>query len=143
MRKQEILLIQSSWQTIQPLAEQGGELFYKKLFASEPLVRHLFKSDLKEQAAKFTAMLNYIINNLDREEMIARDIHKLGSRHNGYGAQPEHYTVVGECLLLTIAEGSGNAWTNELRNAWQEMLNWIFEEMIRGQGNYSLRGKNA
>jgi hemoglobin-like flavoprotein len=143
MRKHEIQLIQTSWQTVQPLAEQAGELFYKKLFASEPLVRHLFKSDLREQACKFTAMLNYIIVNLERQEQIASDIHKLGSRHNGYGAQPEHYTVVGECLLVTIAEGLGNAWTDELRNAWQEMLNWLFEEMIRGQENYSLRGKNA
>jgi nitric oxide dioxygenase len=143
MRKHEIQLIQSSWQTVHPLAQQAGELFYKKLFASEPLVRHLFKTDLTEQACKFTAMLHYIINNLEREELIIRDIYKLGSRHNGYGAQPEHYIVVGECLLVTIAEGLGNAWTDELRNAWQEMLNWLFEEMIRGQGNYSLRGKNV
>jgi hemoglobin-like flavoprotein len=139
MRKQQIFLIQSSWQTVLPLAQQAGELFYKKLFASEPLVRHLFKSDLKEQAARFTAMLNYIVSNLEREEMITRDIYKLGQRHNGYGAQPEHYAVVGESLLVTIAEGMGSAWTKELQEAWQEMLNWLFEEMIRGQGNYSLR----
>jgi len=138
MRKHQIELIQSSWQTIQPMAQQAGENFYKKLFASEPLVRHLFKNDLKEQACKMTAMLGYIINNLEREELITREIHKLGSRHNGYGAQPEHYAVVGECLLAAMAEGLGNAWTTELKEAWQAMLNWLFEEMIRGQGNYSL-----
>jgi hemoglobin-like flavoprotein len=143
MRMQHILLVQSSWQIIQPLAQQAGELFYKKLFASEPLVRHLFKSDLREQACKFTAMLNYIVSNLERQEMISRELQKLGQRHNGYGAQPEHYEVVGECLLITIAEGMGGAWTKELQEAWQEMLNWLFEEMIRGQENYSLRGKNA
>jgi hemoglobin-like flavoprotein len=141
MRKQHIFLIQSSWQTVLPLAQQAGELFYKKLFASEPLVRHLFKSDLKEQAGKFTAMLSYIIDNLEREEMITRDIYKLGQRHSGYGAQPEHYEVVGESLLTTMAEGMGSAWTKELQEAWQEMLNWLFEEMIRGQGNYFLRSK--
>ena len=85
-------------------------------------------------------MLNYIVTNLNRRELIVREIHKLGQRHNGYGAQPEHYIVVGECLLLSISDGLGEAWTPELKEAWQEMLNWLFEEMIRGQGNYSLKG---
>jgi hemoglobin-like flavoprotein len=138
MTAQHIVLIQSSWQTIQPLAQQAGELFYRKLFASEPLLKHLFKSDLKEQACKFTLMLNHIVANLERPEAMAKDIHKLGQRHNTYGAQPEHYAVVGECLLITIADGLGDAWTPELKEAWQHMLNWLFEEMIRGQGNYSL-----
>lgn len=79
-------------------------------------------------------MLHHIISNLGRREMIARDIQKLGQRHNGYGAQPEHYAVVGECLLLTMAEGMGEDWTPDLRTAWQEMLNWLFREMMEGQG---------
>ncbi len=79
-------------------------------------------------------MLHHIISNLERHEMIARDIQKLGQRHNGYGAQPEHYAVVGECLLLTMAEGMGNGWTPALSEAWQEMLNWLFREMMQGQG---------
>jgi len=134
MTAQQILLIQTSWGKIQPLAQQAGELFYKKLFASEPLIRHLFKSDLREQACKLTAMLNHIVNNLQRHDDIAKDIYKLGQRHTGYGAQPEHYAVVGECLLVTIADGMGNEWTPALREAWQEMLNWLFKEMLRGQG---------
>lgn len=79
-------------------------------------------------------MLQHIINNLERQEMIVREIQKLGLRHNAYGAQPEHYAVVGECLLLTMAEGLGDGWTTALRDAWQEMLNWLFREMMRGQG---------
>jgi hemoglobin-like flavoprotein len=135
MTPQHILLLQSSWKNIQPLAQEAGELFYRKLFASEPLIRHLFKSNLKEQATRLTAMLNYIISNLHRREVMARDINKLGQRHNAYGAQPEHYAVVNECLLVTMADGLGTAWTIELREAWQQLLTWLMEEMIRGQGN--------
>lgn len=135
MTAQQILLIQSSWKNIQPLAQQAGELFYKKLFASEPLLRHLFKADLREQAVRLTAMLSHVISNLHRWELVSRDIYKLGQRHNGYGAQPEHYAVVGECLLVTMADGLGKAWTPELRDAWQGMLSRVFDEMMRGQGN--------
>lgn len=134
MTVQHKRLLQTSWTTIQPLAQEAGELFYKRLFASEPLIRHLFKSDLKEQARRLTGMLQHIIGNLDRQELIAADIRKLGQRHNGYGAQPEHYAVVGECLLLTMADGMREDWTPALREAWQEMLNWLFLEMMRGQG---------
>jgi nitric oxide dioxygenase len=129
MTKQQITLVQHSWCKIESLAQQAGEKFYVKLFNSEPLLRHLFKTDLRQQACKLTAMLNYLIKNLDNKNTLQPELEKLGRRHNGYGAQPEHYYIVAECLLTTISDGMKNEWTPELKDAWVALLQWLTDTM--------------
>jgi nitric oxide dioxygenase len=129
MTKQQITLVQHSWSKIEPLAQQAGEKFYVKLFNSEPLLRHLFKTDLRQQACKLTAMLNHLIKNLNNKNMLQPELERLGKRHNSYGAQPEHYYIVAECLLTTISDGMKNEWTPELRDAWVALLQWLTDTM--------------
>jgi hemoglobin-like flavoprotein len=42
----------------------------------------------------------------------------LAKRHVAYGARPEHYPVVGDALLWTLARGLGPQWTPEVAAAW-------------------------
>src|SRR4051794_26326635 len=42
----------------------------------------------------------------------------LGARHVAYGARPEHYPVVGEVLIASMAEVAGAAWQPEHERAW-------------------------
>lgn len=129
MTSQQINLIQYSWNKIEPLAQEAGEKFYTRLFNSEPLLRHMFKTDLKQQACKLTAMLNYLIKNLNSKNTLQPEIEKLGKRHNSYGAQPEHYYIVAECLLTTITDGMKDEWTPELKEAWMSLLHWLTDTM--------------
>ena len=34
----------------------------------------------------------------------------------------EHYDAVGECLLWTLEAGLGDAWTDEVKDAWT----WVY-----------------
>ena len=38
----------------------------------------------------------------------------------GYGVRDEHYAIVGQALLDTLAIGLGSAFTAEVRAAWTE-----------------------
>jgi hemoglobin-like flavoprotein len=49
--------------------------------------------------------------------MVSRE---LGARHVAYGAETEHYPVVGEVLLASMAEIASPAWTQEYERAWAE-----------------------
>jgi hypothetical protein len=65
-------------------------------------------------------------------DAIAPKLRQLGARHVGYGARPEHYPVVAEVLLASMAEIAGNAWTTELTAAWAGALGVVAAAMLEG-----------
>ena len=42
----------------------------------------------------------------------------LGERHVAYGVEEHHYETVGEALLWTLERGLGDAFTDDVRDAW-------------------------
>jgi hemoglobin-like flavoprotein len=50
----------------------------------------------------------------------------------GYGAQPEHYPVVGEVLLAAMAEVAGPDWRPEHERAWGKALGIVAGAMLEG-----------
>lgn len=133
MTEKQIQLVQQSWELVKPMARQAGLNFYENLFEAAPGIRHLFKADITEQAGKLVAMLGYVVAKLDRLDMILADVEKLGERHNSYGARPEHYDVVGNCLIQTLSEGLGDKWTNEIEEAWLLAFSAVKNAMITAQ----------
>jgi len=111
MTKEQIRLVQQSWATVVPVAREAGLIFYEKLFEAAPGVRHLFKPDISEQANKLVTILGYVVTKLNKMEELLPEVQKLGARHNNYGTEPMHYEVVGQCLIATLKQGLGTAWT--------------------------------
>jgi hemoglobin-like flavoprotein len=133
MRTDQISLVQQSWQLVKPVAKQAGLNFYEKLFEAAPGVRHLFKENYEEQADKLMVMLGYVVSKLENPDAILSDIQKLGKSHQKYGAQPEHYAVVGQCLIATLQEGLADKWTDELQDAWIAAFTLVKDAMITAQ----------
>lgn len=138
MTSRQIELVQQSWEQVKPIAKEAGLLFYQHLFTTAPQVRHLFKEDISEQSAKLMRMLTYIVSMLKRLDDIAPDIERLAMSHNKYGAKPEYYSVVGECLIKTLKDGLGSAWNEELENAWLAVYTTLKDAMINAQAKHSL-----
>jgi nitric oxide dioxygenase len=133
MTKHQIELVQHSWEKIKPVIQAASESFYSKLFERAPQVRHLFKEDISEQAAKLGFTLTYVVSRLDKLDTILEDVQKLAIRHNNYGAEPAHYALVGECLLATLEEGLGADWNNQLKEAWATVYGILADAMIQAQ----------
>jgi hemoglobin-like flavoprotein len=129
MKKKQAQLIKQSWKRIEPMAQEAGEEFYRKLFNSEPLIRHMFKTDIAGQALKLTTTLAYVVENIDHLSSLRPQIRQLGQRHIDYGAQPEHYQVVCECMLKVLSDGMKEEWVPELAEAWSDLLHWISDNM--------------
>jgi hemoglobin-like flavoprotein len=129
----QIQLIQQSWELVKPISKDAGLLFYEKLFAKAPGIRYLFKADITEQADKLMIMLNFVVSKLNRLDTIITDVQKLGQRHNQYGAKPEHYEVVGICLIETLRDGLGEHWNEELQQAWLTAFTILKTAMIDAQ----------
>jgi hemoglobin-like flavoprotein len=65
-------------------------------------------------------------------DTIVPKLRELGARHVAYGAQPEHYPVVGEVLIASMAEIAGDAWRPEYEAAWGEAFGIVPGAMIEG-----------
>ena len=49
MTPQQIELVKTSFSQVAPIADQAAELFYSKLFETDPELKPLFKGDMVEQ----------------------------------------------------------------------------------------------
>ncbi len=118
MTPQQIALVQGSWQKVVPIKETAAELFYNKLFETDPSLKPLFKGDIKEQGRKLMMMLNTVVTKLDNLGEIVPAVQDLGRRHSGYGVKDKDYDTVAGALLWTLGAGLGDAFTAEVKDAW-------------------------
>lgn len=130
MTPQQIELVKSSWQKVVPIKEKAAELFYGKLFELDASLKPLFKGDMKEQGRKLMAILNTVVTKLDQLGDIVPAAQDLGRRHGTYGVQPAHYDTVAAALLWTLAAGLGDAFTDEVKQAWTQAYGILAKVMI-------------
>src|SRR5262245_42357074 len=114
-------LVQQSFAKVAPIADETAELFYDRLFEIAPQVRELFPGDLTDQRKKLMATLTIVVNGLDNMDSILPAAAALAKRHVAYGAEPAHYSVVGEALLWTLEQGLGRSWTPDVAAAWSSI----------------------
>jgi hemoglobin-like flavoprotein len=135
LTKEEIKLIQYSFNTLTSKSKKVGEKFYKKLFEVNPDISKLFKGDMKEQAGSLMRMVKTVVEGLSHPEIIIPAIQDLGRRHNEYGVSPEQYKTFGDCLINTIEEELGNDFNKATQQAWFKLYNLLAEEMMENKYN--------
>ena len=118
MTPDQVAIVQQSFAKVAPIADQAALMFYDRLFEIAPAVKSLFSSDMAEQRRKLMATLAIVVNGLSNLETILPAASALATRHVAYGARPEHYPVVGAALLWTLEKGLGDAWTEDVADAW-------------------------
>ncbi len=128
-------LVRQSWAQVAPRVEEASRIFYDRLFELDPAARGLFgRVDMRQQGAKFMAMLGSIINSLDRAPSLVADAASLGRRHTAYGVRAEQYESVGAALIWMLDQMLGPEFTPEVRAAWMETYAIIAAVMKRAAG---------
>ena len=137
--------IRRSWQLVVPIGETAADLFYKRLFELEPRYRSLFPQDMEPQKRKLLAMLAFIVKSVDwpeeawketvsPEEDLFLVVLALGRRHSELYEVPDaSYDTVAEALLWTLDYGLGEAFTEEVREAWASMYTLVAKTMKMGR----------
>ena len=57
MRPDQIMLVQSTWEEVEPMAAKIGEIFYRRLFEAAPELRSMFTTDEVIQGRVIMGML--------------------------------------------------------------------------------------
>jgi methyl-accepting chemotaxis protein len=129
----DVEMLEQSFDLVAPQGDELMTTFYDKLFEAAPSVRPLFAHvDMERQRQALLNMLLVLRESLRDLEDIVPDLEELGARHIEYGAQPEHYPVVGEVLIGAMAQVAGDAWKPEYTSAWQEAYQVVQDVMLSG-----------
>ena len=124
--------LETSFDLIAPRGDELMDAFYARLFAAAPAVRPLFPQDMKRQKTMLLAALVLLRKSLRDLDGIVPTLRSLGARHVAYGAEPEHYPVVGETLIASMAAVAGEAWLPEYETAWSAAFDVVASTMIAG-----------
>src|SRR5947207_2948205 len=125
--------LETSFDLVAPRGDELTDVFYARLFAAAPAVKPLFAgTDLKKQKTMLLGTLVLLRKSLRDLDAIVPKLHELGARHVAYGARPEHYPVVGEVLIASMAEIAGEAWRPEYEHAWGEAFAIVAGAMVEG-----------
>lgn len=132
MTPQQIELVKKTWVMVVPIADNAAELFYGRLFELEPSYRAMFKNDMTEQGKKLMKTINIAVEALDDVEPLVPTLKQMGADHAGYGVVDRDYNVVGAALLWTLEQGLGEAFTDEVKNAWAAVYEVLANTMKAG-----------
>ena len=131
-------LVQKTWVMVVPIADKAAELFYGRLFELEPEYKAMFKNDMTEQGKKLMKTINIAVEALNDVEPLVPTLKQMGADHAGYGVKDRDYNVVGAALLWTLEQGLGDAFTDEVRNAWGAVYELLASVMKQGAAEASV-----
>lgn len=128
----DIMLVRASFARVMPVKDAAADLFYARLFKVAPELRRMFPADLRAQKQKLMTMIGTAVGALHDLDALVPKVKALGMRHVTYGTTAEHYQVVGDVLLFTLARALGDAFTPETRAAWTKVYGVLAATMQAG-----------
>lgn len=132
MTPQDILTIRAHVALLKGQEEAFAADFYARLFEIAPQVRAMFRHDMAEQGRKLMTVLAFAVGALDRPDVLAPAVRRLGAQHAGYGVEMAHFQPVGAALLHTLAKWLGPGFDDAARAAWTRAITALAGLMAEG-----------
>ena len=110
--------------------------FYPLMFERYPQVKAYFNESHQREGSQRQALANAVVayaSNLDRLEVLGDAVSLIVHKHASLNVLPEHYPIVGECLLAAIAEVFGDAATEDVLAAWGEAYQQLADLLIAAE----------
>jgi NAD(P)H-flavin reductase len=126
-------LLKESFALVAPQAEELAAFFYAEVFyRGGTEVTDMFPPAMTAQRDRLLAALVRIVTDVDDLDRLSGFLTGLGRDHRKFDVKPEHYDVVGQALLATLAHFAGEAWTPEVRETWAAAYALIAQVMRSG-----------
>ena len=124
-----------------PLLETGGEAltthFYQLMFREHPEVKVLFNSAHQSSGAQPRALANSVLmyaRHIDHLEALGPLVGQIVHKHAALQVLPEHYPIVGSCLLRSIREVLGaEIATDAILEAWGAAYQQLADLLIQAE----------
>ncbi|CAH0355632.1 NO-inducible flavohemoprotein [Aquabacterium sp. CECT 9606] len=120
-----------------PVLQQHGEAitthFYQLMLREHPELKAFFNEAHQAQGTQARALAGAVLAyaaNIDRLEALAGALPRIIQKHVSLGVEPQHYPIVGQCLLRAIKEVLGDAATDDIIAAWGEAYTALADLLI-------------
>ena len=127
LNAQQTALVYESYRIIDADIAALAEIFYPYLFEIAPDTEPLFRGDSKLQRTSLAQTIGTLVATLVIPTQATPSIQHMGKRHVTYNVRREHYDAFEEALFLAFEQILGDAFTPEVREAWQI----LYEEVTR------------
>jgi nitric oxide dioxygenase len=117
----QVSIIKATVPAVRDHGQDVTALFYKNLFSDRPEMHNVFNQTHQEngrQAQALAASLFAYASNIDDLGALTPAVEKICQKHASLFIQPAQYTVVGEGLLRAMGDVLGDAFTEEVQDAW-------------------------
>ncbi|WP_010485018.1 NO-inducible flavohemoprotein [Pseudomonas sp. S9] len=134
-----------------PLLETGGEAltrhFYALMFSEYPQVRALFNQTHQASGDQQRALANGVLmyaKHIDHLDALGPLVGQIVSKHVSLNILPEHYPIVGSCLLRAIREVLGaEIATDQVIEAWAQAYGQLSDILIAAEEGVYSANENA
>jgi hemoglobin-like flavoprotein len=129
MTHEQVQLVQSSFGQLEARASDVALAFYNRLFELDPSLRRLFPNDIRAQGRKLMQVLAVAVRGLADPAPLVPMLYELGRRHASYGVREQDYDTVGAALVSTLERELGDAFTQQVKNAWLAVYSLVASTM--------------
>jgi ferredoxin-NADP reductase/hemoglobin-like flavoprotein len=131
-------LIQESFALVESEADKLASHFYALLFLEDPALRDLFPPMMDAHRDRLITALITLVQRAHDSEALEDYVRQLGRDHRRFGVRPEHYAVVGQCLLSTLRRFAGPRWTGEMDGCWAAAFQRVAGIMVEAANEAAL-----
>lgn len=133
---QTISIVKATVPVLQQYGEKITTHFYATMFRDYPAVKAYFNQAHQAAGTQPRALASSVLAyaaNIDRLEALSGALPAIIQKHVSLDIRPEHYPIVGSCLLRAIKEVLGDAATGEVINAWAEAYQQLADILIAAE----------
>lgn len=122
MTEKHRYLVQASFSWVVLKATTTGEHFYEHLFELDGSLRLFFMNNPKQKHFTLIHIICLLVNGLDDVRTRDELVKNLGDRYSKIGVEEIHYDMAGEALIWALSQVLSDKFTDEVREAWIEMI---------------------
>jgi len=105
-------------------------MFFDRLAEVEPTLSAQFSNANNVHSDKLATVIQIAVISVNNLDALVPMLKLLGSEYRSYGARPEFYEIFGDVLLWTLEQGLGEAYSEEVNEAWATLYGIIAETMM-------------
>lgn len=129
-------LVKASLPLVGPKVEEITAVFYPLMFSRYPAVKAYFNQAHQAKGTQPRALANAVVayaTHLDKLEDLGEAVSLIVQKHVSLHVLPEHYPIVGECLLAAIKQVLGDEATEAVLAAWGEAYQQLADLLIAAE----------
>tara|TARA_R110002049_G_scaffold161450_5_gene327003 strand:+ start:3910 stop:5091 length:1182 start_codon:yes stop_codon:yes gene_type:complete len=134
--KATVDVIKATVPAVKAHADAITECFYPLMFEQYPEVVPYFNQTNQGKGTQPKALANAVVAygaNIDELGNLSDAVAQIVQKHCSLGVLPEHYSIVGNCLLQAIAKVLGDAATDEIIDAWGKAYGQLADILIAAE----------